>query len=192
VIVLTPSPMASPSDTPLPSDTPVPSPSREARIAESPSPAPSPTAPPAAPAVPSTACTGSADNHAFWATVAAKMAWDVYCPVLPSGWYVGDGTYDLSAGGMVQMMLKGPGGATLSMSEGAFCTGDAATCSPHSTVLGSASFGDLPGSLDTLADGSLALYINPGTRVGYMLTETGLSQAGFVSIAANLAKVAKS
>ena len=120
------------------------------------------------------------------------MTWDVYCAVLPSGWSVSveGGGYDQSAGGIIRMSYEGPDGAKLHVDEGAFCHSDAATCS-FGTVVGPASFGDLSGSLKTLPDGSLALYVNPGTDASYTLTGSDLSQNEFVALAAAFAKVAK-
>jgi hypothetical protein len=119
------------------------------------------------------------------------MSWDVYCPVLPSGWFVTGGSYDGSTG-TIAMSYGGPGGATLVIQEGAFCVTDAAMCAPHDTVAGTTPFGDLTGSLDTLSGGGFAVYIGPGTTRGYSLTGSSLSQDIFVSIAATLVKVAKS
>jgi hypothetical protein len=150
------------------------------------------TAPPAATAVPSSTCTGSVANQAFLAEVAAKMSWDVYCPVLPSGWYFTSGTYEQPYGGRLKMTFKGPGDATLEVDEGSFCVTDASTCSPNTATIGSANFGDLPGSLDSLSSSSLVIYVTPGTPVAYTLIATGLSQEQFVSTAATFAKVAKS
>jgi hypothetical protein len=193
VVVVSPGPTVTVLDTSMPTTLPsvataVPS----ATVALSPTPSPSPTAPPHAPAVPATACTGSADNQAFWASASADMSWDVYCPVLPSGWFVSKGSFEAAAGGTVSMSMNGPSGARLSIQEGAFCTTDAGACSPHSGVVGTANFGDLPGTLNTLSGGELALYVNPGSKTGYTLTGSGVSQAGFVSIAAAMVKVAKS
>jgi hypothetical protein len=149
------------------------------------------TGPPVVIAVPATTCTGSTDNQAFWADVAGKFSWDAYCPVLPPRWYVSAGNYEQPAGGKLKMAYKGPGGATLEVDEGSFCTADALACAPSSGALGSANFGDLAGSLDSLSGGGLALYVAPGTARAYTLTGTGLSQETFVSIAAALVKVAK-
>ena len=103
----------------------------------------------------------------------------------------GAGNYEQPAGGKLKMAYKGPHGATLQLDEGAFCAADALACAPSSGALGSANFGDLAGSLDSLSGGGLVLYVAPGTARAYTLTGTGLSQESFVSIAAALVKVAK-
>lgn len=151
-----------------------------------------PTAPPVATAVPSTSCTGSASNQAFWAEAANAMRWDVYCLVLPSGWSVIDGVYESAAGGKIHMTMHGPGGAKLQIDEGSFCTTGLDACSPHETSLGQAAFGDLIGSLDSATGGTYFVYVNAGTTRGYTLTGSGMSQETFVAYAAALAKVAKS
>jgi hypothetical protein len=188
-ILITPAPTPSPSATPLPTDTPTPLPTLS--DTPTPEPTPSPTQRPVATTAPYTLCVPAPGDKQYWTEASSAMSWDVYCPVLPSGWFVTGGSYDGSAG-TIHMAYGGPGGATLVIDEGAFCTSSAATCSPHSTVVGTTEFGDLTGSLDTLADGGLAVYINAGTATGYSLTGASLSQADFTSIAATLVKVAKS
>jgi hypothetical protein len=144
--------------------------------------------------VPASKCSGSAGNKAFWAQVSPLMSWDVYCAILPSGWGVSlnpGGGYDQASGGTVYMSYSGPGGETLRLDEGAFCTTDTAACA-SGTAVGNARFGDLPGSLHTLSGGGFAVYVNPGTATGYTLTGSGISRDAFVSLAAALAKVAKS
>jgi hypothetical protein len=189
IIVVTPPPTASPSATPLPTATPTPT------LSDTPSPEPSlepsPTAQPIATPASYTTCAPSAGDLSFWAKAAAAMSWDVYCPVLPSDWLVNGGSYDGSTE-TINMTFRGPGGATLAIDEGAFCTSDVTTCSPHDSVVGTTAFGDLTGSLDTLAGERLVVYVNPGTSTGYALTSSGLSQSDLVSFAATLVKVAKS
>ncbi len=175
---------AAPGESPSPAATAVPTPASSPTL----------TSPPAAAAVPASSCGGTVDNQTFWAQAAAAMKWAVYCPVLPSGWRFGaqGGSYVQTGGGTVQIFYAGPGGATLEVSEGAFCVGNAANCSPHATVAGTSAFGDLSGSLDTLSGGGFALYVNPGTATGYTVTGSGLSQGAFAAIAAAVVKVAKS
>jgi hypothetical protein len=190
-IIWTPAPTPSPSATPVSTTTPAPLPTLSDTPTPEPSVEPSPTAMPVATTAPYTTCTPSAADKSFWAEASAAVSWDVYCPVLPSGWGVAGGGYDGSAD-TVNMTFTGPDGATLAIDEGAFCTSDAATCSPHESVVGAAGFGDLTGSLDTLSGGGVAVYVDPGTTRGYALTGSGMSQESFVTFAATLVKVAKS
>ena len=157
-------------------------------------PVPGPTAPPKAAAVPSTSCTGQSWDKTFWGNAAAVMKFDVYCNVLPSGWHIetNGGVYNGAHGGTVDVKWAGPSGKKLEIKEGAFCKTDADTCSPHVSVIGTAIFGDLLGSLDSVSGGGFAIYVSPGTGKGYTLTGSGMSQAAFVSIAAAVVKVAKS
>jgi hypothetical protein len=142
-------------------------------------------------------CAGSSDNQSWYTTAADGLPFDVYCPVLPATWFVdkGGGTWRGGTDQWLQIAYTGLGGAKILVQEGAFCTGGLSLCSPHDTVLGTASFGSLPGSLDALgpapSDG-YAIYIDPGTRKGYTITGTGMSQDAFVAIAAALAKVSRS
>ena len=85
----------------------------------------------------------------------------------------------------------GPGGASIVIKEGAFCTTGASPCSPSTGPLGSAHFGKLSGALDATTTG-FAIYVSPGTAVGYTATGTAVTQATFVSIAAALYLVPKS
>jgi hypothetical protein len=188
LVILTPPPTTetpSPVATPTPAlATPTPKASSSPTLAE-------PTTPPVATAVPSTACTGSASNQAFWADAAKAMSFDVYCLVLPSGWSVSDGSFEGAGGGKVHMTMHGPGGAKLQIDEGAFCTSGLDTCSPHDATVGDAAFGDLIGSLDSAAGGTYYLYVNAGTAKGYTLTGSGMSQDTFVAYASAIVKVAK-
>lgn len=142
-------------------------------------------------------CAGSSDNQSWYTTAADGLPFDVYCPVLPATWFVdaGGGTWRGGTDQWLQITYKGPGGAKILVQEGAFCTGGLSLCSPHDTVLGTATFGSLPGSLDALgpapSDG-YAIYIDPGTGKGYTITGTGISQDAFAAIAAALVKVPRS
>jgi len=186
-----PSLTAAPSPTATPTATPTAAPTS---AAESPSASATPAAPSLGAAVPSTSCTGNANNQSFWAQAAAAMRWNVYCPVLPDGWGVSatGGTFDYSGGGSLKILYSGPSGATLEIDEGAYCTTDADSCSPHSAVLGTAIFGDQQGSLDAIAGGGFAVYVSPGTAEAYALIGTGMSQDSLVAYAAAMARVARS
>jgi hypothetical protein len=118
----------------------------------------------------------------------------VYCAVLPTGWFLQTAAYELPNGGKITISYKGPGGATLAVSEGAFCTTSEAACSPHASIRGTASFGDKPGMLDVLTTPPdvLIVYVNPGTAQAYSIQGNNLTQAKFVAIAAALVKVPKS
>jgi hypothetical protein len=204
VVVVTPTPTAAPSATDT--ITPTPSPTSSPTIAPTPvvvgSPTASPVDPPsagpssspspvsAATAAPSTVCAGTASNKSFWARVAKNLSWAVYCPVLPAGWAVKSGTYDAGSPGDVLITYAGPGGATLRIQEGGYCVTGAATCAPHISEITTASIGDLGGTLDAVA-GGFAIFVNPGTRLAYAITGTGLGQDAFVAIAAAMVRVAR-
>jgi hypothetical protein len=136
-------------------------------------------------------CTGTADHQAFFAQVAQVLKFDVYCAVLPAGWYLHGAAYTQPKGGTLTIDYKGPGGATLSISEGAYCTTSAAVWSPPLAIIGTASFGDKPGSLDVLSTPPdvLVVYVNPGTPVAYSVSGTSLTQAKFLALAAAMVKV---
>lgn len=122
-----------------------------------------------------TDCTGTAENWTFYESVSMAVAWTVYCPVLPSGWYVEQGSYRLADGGRLVISYRGPGGAHITLSEGAWCT-DGSGCVPGGTDAGTAAFGDRDGAL--LADGSrYVITVDPGSTVSWQLLSDGLDEA---------------
>lgn len=122
-----------------------------------------------------TDCTGTAENRTFYESVSVAVAWTVYCPVLPSGWYVEQGSYRLADGGRLVISYRGPGGAHITLSEGAWCT-DGSGCVPGGTDAGTAAFGDRDGAL--LADGSrYVITVDPGSTVSWQLLSDGLDEA---------------
>ncbi len=159
------------SSTPAPTETPVVTPR------------PSGTAGPAA------ACTGSAENRAFYASVAAEVAWDVYCPVLPAGWFVDAGNFRLAGGGRLEIDYKGPEGARLEIRQGAYCRGDD-VCIPPGPDAGTASFGDRPARVVDLGDGRW-LVVAEGGDVNWEVRSSGLAQDVAVAIAADFARVGR-
>jgi hypothetical protein len=203
-VFVSPAPTDTPVETPAPSDTPSPTDSptlgptpvvvggagTPTGPGASPGASPSATSATTGTAAPASVCTGTASNKAFWAQVARQFRWDVYCAVLPAGWGVKTGSYNSASPGDVTVTYGGPGGATLQLKEGAFCTLGADKCAPLTAPLGSAYFGDLAGTLDA-ASGGFAVHVNPGTTLAYSVTSSGLSQENFVAIASALVKVAK-
>jgi len=157
---------------------------------------PGESAPPVASASPSvgpgpaSACSGSDENRAFFATLAASVSWDVYCAVLPRGWTVVSGSYRLANGGKLVISYRGPGGATLSLSEGSFCA-DASGCVPSGGDAGSASFGPLPATLVATDAGGFAIVAARGQRPSWLMVTGGLDQATSVSLGAALEHVAR-
>jgi hypothetical protein len=160
-------------------------------------PAPEPSPPPSDPtdgsAPPSTdigaaaACAGTDDNREFFASIAAVVTWTVYCPVLPSGWFVDSGQYRLAGGGWLEIAYRGPGGARLESRQGTACAD--AGCLPSGEDLGGAAFGDLGGTLVQQDDGRLAVVVGPTDGATWVLVGSGLEQDAFVAIAADLQRV---
>ncbi len=172
--VAPPSPEATQStDSPVPTETPTETPSDDS------------TAAPSGATGSVEVCAGNDDNRDFYAKVAADMDWPVYCPVLPSGWFVTAGTYRSAGGGWMEIAYRGPGGARLELSEGSFCdTIDG--CVPSGEGAGPAAFGDQAGSLVTGDDGSLSIVVDQGQKPSWLATGTGLDVEAFRSIAAGL------
>jgi hypothetical protein len=137
---------------------------------------------------PATACSGSDDNREFYEGVAAAVDWTVLCAVLPKGWYVSTGSYRLANGGKMLIGYKGPGGATLSLSEGAFCPDDSG-CVPPGTDGDEVPLGPLTGTLVRLDDGGFAVVADRGRNPSWLLETDGLDEATTLAIGAALAVV---
>jgi hypothetical protein len=138
------------------------------------------------------ACSGSAENRDFFAAAAQAFTWDVYCAVLPDGWFVDTGSFRLADGGTLLVTYRGPGDTRIELQEGAYCTTGGSACSPRDHDLGTAPFGDRTGELVSLGpdvkDG-FAIYVDPGAAPSWAITGTGMDRAAFEAIAAALHRV---
>jgi hypothetical protein len=135
------------------------------------------------------ACTGSDDNRAFFEGIARAADWTVLCGVLPGGWFVSQGSYRLANGGKLLIGYKGPGGATIALSQGAFCS-SADGCVPDGSEVGAAALGPLDATLYQTADG-FAIVAAPGENPSWLMTTTGLDRESAVGYAAALAEVGR-
>ncbi len=133
------------------------------------------------------ACTGTDANRDFFASVATAVDWSVYCPVLPSGWFVEGGQYRLAGGGWLDITYEGPDGQTLALRQGAPC--DGAGCPPSGTDLGEAAYGDLAGTLLDLGGGRYAVVVDPGANPSWTLVTEGLAADDVRRVAADLVLV---
>jgi hypothetical protein len=115
--------------------------------------------------------------------VADAVDWEVYCPVLPAGWFVDHGTYSLADSGWIEISYNGPRNARLELSEGAFCD-EASGCVPDGTELGPGMLGDRAGVVHALADGSWAVAVDRGADVSWLLVGRGVTEQTFRDIAA--------
>jgi hypothetical protein len=134
------------------------------------------------------ACSGSDQNRTFFAQVAAAVTWDVYCAVLPSGWFVEDGSYRLAGGGRLEITYAGPNGARLALSQGAFCP-DASGCVPAGSQRGEAPFADRMGTVIALDGGGTAMIVDRGAIPSWLLVATGLGETQALEVAASLVAV---
>ena len=110
------------------------------------SPSGAPTDTPAPPAGSADACSGNDENRAFYEAVAGDVTWDVYCAVLPDGWFVDAGSFRLAGGGKLEISYKGPGGQRIEMRQGTYCAG-VEGCIPTGPDAGPASYGARPARL---------------------------------------------
>jgi len=135
------------------------------------------------------ACSGTAENRDFYAALAASVAWDVYCPVLPPGWFVDSGSYRLSNGGQLSITYRGPDGARIVVREGNYCAG-LPDCIPTGPDAGTASFGDRDARLLDLGNGSWLVVVAPaGEAVGWQATGSGMDGSALVGYTAVFARV---
>ena len=188
-----PAPEPSPSDEPTAEATPDPTASEEATPEPTASDEATPGEPiesPRATTSPGGAadCTGSDDNRAFYAGVAADVAWDVYCPVLPARWFVETGSFRLSGGGTMEISYKGPGGQRLAIREGHYCAGEAG-CIPTGPDAGTASFGDRPGRLVDAGGGAWLVVAEGAGGLAWEARGTGMDGPALAAFTAAFIQV---
>lgn len=174
----TPAPTAAPS-TAAPTAAP----------AATPTPVPAAT-PTSAPAVSANGCTGSAANKTFFASNSPKVAFNVYCAVLPSGWFLNSGSYTAGNGGSFSIGYKNNAGNQFDLKEGFWCQGVPIECGPYDTAIGTANYGDMQGQLGKKG-AQFVLYVKAGQNPAWSATGTGIDEATFRSFASALLKVAK-
>lgn len=134
------------------------------------------------------ACSGSAENRSFYASMAAAVDWTVYCPVLADGWFVQNGEYRVADGGRLEIEYQGPDRARITLDEGAFCTVQGG-CVPPGVDVGPTAFGDRDGTLVALDDGSWAVAVDREAALSWLLVVTGLDEVATRTIAARLVVV---
>jgi hypothetical protein len=161
----TPSPMATPAATPIPTPSPIPT-SRAA------------------------ACTGTAENKAFFAEAAAKLKFAVYCAVLPKGWWVKEGEYNSASGGRLTVAYTNKAGDKIAVDEGAWCTTGKATCGGP-FVVGTAPFDGLAGELLQLGP-NWVVTVNLGATPAYSIAGYGVTKAQILAYAAAMVRVPRS
>ena len=190
----TPTPAATPTATPSSTAAPSAVATPTAVVPEATATA-APSATAAASAAPSSVaglCSGTADQQAFFAAAAANLSMDVYCAVIPAGWWLASANYQQPNGGLLVAGYKNNAGATVEISEGNFCTTTPSTCWAVVTTIGTGKFGPLSGTLVTAsATPVYGIYVGANTTHSYVITGQGMTQAKFVAIAAAIVKVPK-
>jgi hypothetical protein len=166
-----PTPTAAPTPTPAASETPTPA------ASETPTPAPTATSPAAG-------CTGTAEHQAFFAEAASLLGFDVYCAVLPSGWWLQAASYVLPDGGYLEVEYKNTSGVSFVLREGKWCPPDK-VCVAVGPLIGTASFGGLGGDL-YLNNTAYTLRVGTSANPRYLMVGSGMTQAQFTAWAAAL------
>jgi hypothetical protein len=183
----TPAPSASASEAASPAPSVEPVGSATPQGSETPLPTVSPSPLPGS----ADACSGTAENRDFYAALAASVAWDVYCPVLPPGWFVESGSYWLSNGGQLSITYRGPNGARIVILQGNYCVG-LPDCVPSGSDVGSARFGERDARLLDLGNGSWLVVVSPpGGAVGWQATGSGMDGSALAGFTAAFARVAQ-
>jgi hypothetical protein len=185
-------PSVPPSGTPgSPSGQPSVAPASEQPTDTAPTEAPSETpasSPSGSPDAAAAACTGTDDNRTFFEDAASRLDWAVLCAVLPKGWFVSAGNFTQKQGGSLTISYKGPNGATIALSEGAWCK-DAAGCAPAGTEVGPAAFGPLAGTLFKLDDGGFAVVVAGGETPSWQFQAEGIGKSKATTLAAAAVEV---
>ncbi len=136
-------------------------------------------------------CTGLPANRDFFAAAAAALEWDVYCGVLPDGWFIQKGSnYRLADGGRMVVIYSGPQGAHLELHEGSFCADDGG-CVPSGRESGPAAFGDRAGTLVVLEGGGYAVVVDRGASTSWLAIGANLDEAAFLALTSALHRVAE-
>jgi hypothetical protein len=202
VVTGTPLPVAStaPTETPTeaPTETPAATPTPATSATPTPvvTPTPAPTvAPPVATPQPivgdPTTCTGWDTVGAEFTKAVARVRFDVYCGVMPSSWHVSSMSWELPHGSVGKLSVVYSNKSktqTVTINEGNFCPGCAYV---DVSDLGSANFGNLPGTLKLRAAGQYSIYVNPGANIQYQAVSKGITQSAFTIMMANLVKISK-
>jgi hypothetical protein len=136
------------------------------------------------------ACSGTDNNRDFYADAAQALAFAVYCPVLPRGWFVDQGDYQLKSGGQLHITYKGPSGASLELIERGPC-GEGDDCIPSGTEEGDRFFGDLPATLVKLEDGGLMIAAENVTDGRWWIIGRGVDESTLTQIASDMILVAR-
>lgn len=154
---------ASPGSSSTPGSTggPTEQPTGEATEPPTGSPSGAPTDTPAPSAGAGDACSGNDENRAFYEAVAGDVTWDVYCAVLPAGWFVDAGSFRLAGGGKLEISYKGPGGQRIEMRQGTYCAG-VEGCIPTGPDAGPASYGGRPARLVDTGGGTWLVVVEGG------------------------------
>jgi hypothetical protein len=170
----------------------------------SPTPLPEATTTPSSqgsPASPAAACTGTPQFTDLFAEAAAKEPFDVYCAVLPADYWIQDGNYVLSDGGIVTIHYTNPSGFQLSLEEGNLCASGPSSCAMSVPSSGRIWFGDLGADLyattmavagDAAPQTTYLAFVYAGPGRVYGLTGSGMGKETFANLSAAIVKVAAS
>ena len=98
------------------------------------------------------------------------------------------GRYRLASGGRLEISYRGPGGATFTLREGAFC-GDPDGCVPSGPEAGPAAFGALDGTMIAADDGSWAIVVDAGANPSWLLVAEVASEEAARDLGTSLVAV---
>jgi hypothetical protein len=190
-VYITAPPGATPTTTPTAEATPTPAdePSPTESLAESPSES-SAGSPSVSPTSPAAGCTGSETHKAYFVNAAKDMPFDIYCAVLPSGWWLMTSEYNRTDGGRMVTVYRNSADEVIVLTEGWLCA-SLSTCLDIYPSLGAAPFDGLAGTMRDMIGGGHGVVVNPHSIPGYWLYSFDLSQAKVAQYAAAVIKVPK-
>lgn len=181
--------LASDEPTAGPTDEPSTGPTAESSLeptpTEAPTDAPTPVGTPSAGGT--GACFGSTQTRDdFFGVFADDVSWPVYCAVLPKGWSVEDGHFQLKDGGRLWIIYRRRSdGAKVVLDQGSVCQ-ETTPCVPSGDGLGSIPFGDRQADLSSTSAGVLSAVVDATENPAWLLTGTGIDAKDFKTIAAKL------
>jgi hypothetical protein len=198
---LAPVPTPSPTETPAPTDTPAPTETPTLEPTATPIATPTPAAPTPIPvqtpglAGDPTTCTDWAKYSSYFTSAVHSLPSGYYCASLPSGWILNSFAWAKpKTGGWMTINYHNKAKTqTITIGQGDFCaqTADPSNCWTSASDLGTATFGNLSGTLEQLSGGQFAVFVNPNTKTGYQIVGKGMTQSAFVVMAAAMVLIPK-
>jgi hypothetical protein len=158
-------------------------------------------APASSPTLVGSVCTATSKFQSLFSDAANDLSFDVYCPILPSDWWVQNAEYTLPNGGMLDIVYTNARGFNLEIIEGYPCglSVDCSVMNPavqmtHDGRIWLSDLGaDLYSGVDKVAGGRMmyCAWSAQNTHLLYDMLGEGMSEKTFENLAKVVAKVPK-